>query len=166
MLDFCNSSSMSLSYLLHFNQNSRQLIFKLLSNRLNTRPYNRLDREIVDFKKCKGGLVILCTTKCFHHQDGEDADNDKRCKTHTQHQKWIKHCRTITCLLAYTQHRRTVGAQSKQWLWHILTPSQHNKNKKTWLHSVKGLQLPAYYTNQKQKIWWEALLKIKMDKLN
>jgi len=57
---------------------------------------------------------MLHTTKCFHHQDGEDADNDKRYKTHTQYQKQIKYYRTIACSLMYTQHKKTVGAQLKK----------------------------------------------------
>ena len=61
----------------------RELVFQLLSNRLNTRPYNRLNKEVTDFKEYKSGLIMLHTTQCFHHQDGEDADNDKRCKMHT-----------------------------------------------------------------------------------
>ena len=83
MLDFHNDSSMSFRHLLYFNQNSRQLILKPFSSQLNIKPYNRLDKKVADFRECKGGLAMLCTTKCFHHQDGEDADNDKRYKTHT-----------------------------------------------------------------------------------
>ena len=80
---------------------SQKLVIQFLSNRLNTRPYNRLDKEVTDFKKPKSGPVVLHTTKCFHHQNGEDTDNNKRHKTHTQCLKWNKYCRTIACLLIY-----------------------------------------------------------------
>ena len=62
---------------------SRQLTFKSYNNKLNTRPYNRLDKKVTDFKESKGGPAAPYTTKCFHHQNGEDADNNKNCKTHT-----------------------------------------------------------------------------------
>ena len=84
----------------------KQFTFKALSFRLNTRSYSRLDKEVTDFIECKEEPAVLHTTKCFHHQNGEDTDNNKNCKTHTQHQKQIKHYRTITCLLVYTQHKK------------------------------------------------------------
>ena len=87
----------------------RELVFQLFSSGLNIRPYNRLDKEVADFKEHKSGPAVSCTTKCFHHQDGEDADNDKKCKTYTQHQRQIEHCRTIAYLLMYTQCKKKVG---------------------------------------------------------
>jgi len=30
---------------------------KVISLRLNIRPYNRLDKEVVDFRECKEGLT-------------------------------------------------------------------------------------------------------------
>ena len=50
----------------------------MLNFRLNTRPYNRLDKKVTDFTKCKKEPVVLHTTKCFHHQNREDTDNDKK----------------------------------------------------------------------------------------
>jgi len=44
---------------LHLNNSLRQLTLKLLSGRLNTRPYNRLDKEVADFKECKEELTTL-----------------------------------------------------------------------------------------------------------
>ena len=102
--------------MMEFIINSKKLTLKPLSSRENISHYNRLNKEVADFKECKGGLVMLHNTKCFHHQDGEDADNDKRYKIHTQHQRQIKHCRTIACLRAYTQYKKMVGAQLKQQL--------------------------------------------------
>ena len=40
---------------------------KIFSLRLNTRPYNRLDKEVVDFKECKGGLTTPHNIKCFYY---------------------------------------------------------------------------------------------------
>jgi len=39
---------------------------KIFSLRLNIRPYNRLDKEVVDFKECKEGLTEPHNTKYFH----------------------------------------------------------------------------------------------------
>jgi len=47
------------------------------------RPYNRLNKEVADFTKYKKEPVVLHTTKCFHYQDREDTDKDKKHKTHT-----------------------------------------------------------------------------------
>jgi len=65
-LNLCNSISSRLKAVLYFSNNLRQLIFKFLSSRLNIRPYNRLDKEVIDFKECKEGLAMLYNTKCFH----------------------------------------------------------------------------------------------------
>ena len=82
MLD--NSSFLlSNTEMLKFSKNGRQFIFKMLSFRLNIKPYNRLNKKVADFKEHKNRLVILCITKYFHHQNEEDADNNKKCKTHT-----------------------------------------------------------------------------------
>ena len=86
---------------LQFIIGSKELVIQFLSNKLNTRPYNRLDKEVVDFIECKEEPVVPHTTKCFHHQNGENTDNNENCKTHTQHQKWNKHCKTITYSLTY-----------------------------------------------------------------
>ena len=43
---------------------------KMFSLRLNVRPYNRLDKEIADFKECKGRLVKLYNIKCFYLETG------------------------------------------------------------------------------------------------
>jgi len=36
---------------------NRQLAIKLLSSRLNIRPYGKLDKKAIDFKECKEGPV-------------------------------------------------------------------------------------------------------------
>jgi len=61
------------------------LVFQLLSSRLNIRPYNKLNKKVADFKEYKSGPAVLYNTEYFHHQDGEDTDNNKRYKMHTQH---------------------------------------------------------------------------------
>jgi len=68
---------------LQFAISSQELVIQFLSSRLNIKPYNRLDKEVTVFTKCKEGPAVLHTTKCFHHQDGEDTDKDKKCRTHT-----------------------------------------------------------------------------------
>jgi len=68
--------------ILKFSKCKEQFIFETLSFKLNIRFYNRLDKEVIDFKEPKSGPVVLYTTKYFHHQDGEDADKDRKCKTH------------------------------------------------------------------------------------
>jgi len=39
----------------------------MLSLRLNIRPYNRLDKEIIDFKEYKEGLTMPHNTKRFYY---------------------------------------------------------------------------------------------------
>ena len=107
-------SLLKLRCMTEFVINSKELTFKPFSSRENMSHYNRLDKEVADFREHKNGLVMLYTTKCFHHQNGEDADNNKKCKMHTQHQRQIEHYKTIACLLVYTQHRRTVVTQLEQ----------------------------------------------------
>jgi len=62
---------------------SRQLTLKFCSNKLNVKPYNRLNKKVADFKRPKGGPAAPHITKYFHHQNGKDINNNKRCKTHT-----------------------------------------------------------------------------------
>ena len=40
---------------------------KTLRLRLNIRPYNRLNKEVIDFRECKEGLVTQHDTKCFYY---------------------------------------------------------------------------------------------------
>jgi len=40
---------------------------KILSLKLNIRPYNRLDKEVIDFKECKKGLTTPHNTKYFYY---------------------------------------------------------------------------------------------------
>jgi len=127
-----SSSNLLLSNikLLKFSKHKEQFTFKTLSFILNTRPYNKLDKKVTDFKELKNEPAVPHTTKYFYCQDGKDIDNNKKCKTHTQHQKQIKHCRTIACSFAYTQHKKKIGAQLEQQLQHIPMTSPHNKNMK------------------------------------
>jgi len=58
-------------------QSDSKFTIKLFSSRLNIKPYNRLDKEVVGFKECKEGLITLYNTKYFHYQNGKNKDNDK-----------------------------------------------------------------------------------------
>jgi len=51
---------------LKFSKHRKQFTFKTLSFKLNTKPYNRLDKKVTDFKKPKNRPAVLCNTKCFH----------------------------------------------------------------------------------------------------
>jgi len=46
---------------------SSKVSLKAISLGLNVRPYNRLDKEIVDFKECKEGLATQHDTKYFYY---------------------------------------------------------------------------------------------------
>jgi len=48
-------------------KNKGQFTLKLFSSRLNIRPYNRLDKEVIDFKEYKKGLITLYNTKYFYY---------------------------------------------------------------------------------------------------
>ena len=88
----------------------KELVFQFFSNRLNARPYNKLDKKIADFKEPKGGPVVPHTTKCFHHQNRKNTDKDKKYKIHTQYQRQNECHKMIACSFAYIQHRKKVGA--------------------------------------------------------
>jgi len=45
---------------------NNKVFFKALSLKLNIRPYNRLDKEVADFRECKDGLTIPHDTRCFY----------------------------------------------------------------------------------------------------
>ena len=90
--------------LLKFNKYKEQFTLKTLSFQLNTKPHNKLNKEIVDFKKLKGRPVMPRITKCFHHKNGKNINSNKRCKTHTQYQKQNKCCKIIAYLLACTPY--------------------------------------------------------------
>jgi len=62
----------------------RKSNIKMLSLRLNIRPYNRLDKEVVDFRECKEGLITQHDTKCFYYRNGKNKDGDDY-KTYIQH---------------------------------------------------------------------------------
>jgi len=36
---------------------------------LNTRPYNRLDKEVINSKEYRKGLIMPHNTKYFHYKD-------------------------------------------------------------------------------------------------
>jgi len=46
---------------------SSKIPFKPIGLKLNARPYNRLDKEVIDFKEYKGGLTMLHNTKYFYY---------------------------------------------------------------------------------------------------
>jgi len=56
---------------------SSKILFKPISLRLNARPYNRLDKEITDFKECKGGLTTPYNTKCFYYWNRRNVDKEE-----------------------------------------------------------------------------------------
>jgi len=45
---------------------SDKVFLKALNLRLNMRPYNKLDKEVVDFRECKGKLTMPHNTRCFY----------------------------------------------------------------------------------------------------
>jgi len=51
---------------LYLSNSLRQLTLKFLSGGLNARPYNRLDKEIIDFKEYKEGLTMPHNIKYFY----------------------------------------------------------------------------------------------------
>ena len=55
---------------MNFSKGSRQLTIKFLSNRLNIKPYNRLNKEVIDFKECKEELITPYNTKYFYLKTG------------------------------------------------------------------------------------------------
>ena len=61
---------------LKFRKSKRQLALKLISLRLNTRPYNKLDKEVIDFKEYKEGLATQHNTKYFYYQDRWNKDKE------------------------------------------------------------------------------------------
>ena len=79
----------------------RKSNIKTLSLGLNIRPYNRLDKEVVDFKECKEGLITPYNIKCFYYQKGKNKDNNEY-KMYTQHQTPNKYYKTIIYLQKYT----------------------------------------------------------------
>ena len=56
--------------IVNLSESNRQFTIKPLSGRLNARPYNKLDKEVADFKECKEGLTMPYNTKCFHLKTG------------------------------------------------------------------------------------------------
>ena len=101
---------------------------KTLSLRLNTRPYNRLDKEVIDFKEYKEGPVTQYNTKCSHYQNGQNKDKDEH-KTYIQYQTPIERCKTIAYSQKYTQNKKKVGDRKEPRLRYKLTFYQRNKNK-------------------------------------
>ena len=51
---------------LNISKSGGQLTLKMSSFKLNIRPYNRLDKEVIDFKECKEELIMLYNTKYFY----------------------------------------------------------------------------------------------------
>jgi len=65
-IKFSQSTVLSILQILKFITNSYELTVEFLSSRLNMKLYNRLDKEVADFKEPKGGPAVLYTTKCFY----------------------------------------------------------------------------------------------------
>ena len=83
---------------------------KILSLRLNIRPYNRLDKEVINFKEYKEGLITPHNTKCFYYQNGKNKDGDEY-EIYTQHQTPNEYYKIIIYLKRYTWNKRKVGDQ-------------------------------------------------------
>jgi len=58
----------------NFSKSNRQFTIKPFSGKLNIRPYNRLNKEIVDFKECKKGLTMPYNTKYFYLEAGTSQE--------------------------------------------------------------------------------------------
>jgi len=56
----------------------------MLSLRLNIRLYNRLDKEVIDFRECKEGPTTQHNTKYFYYWNGQNKDGDEY-KMYIQH---------------------------------------------------------------------------------
>ena len=41
------------------------------------KPYDRLDKEIIDFRECKEGLATQYDTKCFYYWNRQNKDKDE-----------------------------------------------------------------------------------------
>ena len=52
---------------MQFQPSNNEIPLKPISFRLNTRPYNRLDEEVIDFKEYKEGLITPHDTECFYY---------------------------------------------------------------------------------------------------
>jgi len=53
--------------MINLSKGSRQLAIKFFSDRLNIRPYNKLDKEVADFREYKEGLITPYDIKCFYY---------------------------------------------------------------------------------------------------
>ena len=56
---------------------SDEIPLKPISLRLNIRPYNRLDKEVINFRECKEELATQYDTKCFYYWNGQNKDRNK-----------------------------------------------------------------------------------------
>ena len=79
-----SSSSLLLNSMgtIKFSKCREQFTFKTLSFKLNIKLYNRLNKKVTGFTEYKKEPAVPHTTKYFHHQNGEDVDNNKRYKMH------------------------------------------------------------------------------------
>ena len=60
----------SLIRIIKFFQGDSKLTVKFFSGRLNIKPYNKLDKEVIDFKEYKEGLIIQHDIKYFYYWKG------------------------------------------------------------------------------------------------
>jgi len=72
------------------------------------RPYNKLNKEVIDFREYKGELITPHNTKYLYCQDRRNIDNNKY-RMYTQYQTPIGHRRKNKYLTKYTQNKRKVG---------------------------------------------------------
>jgi len=73
LLSFKNKP-LGLKDLIHFIIRTTKIIkrrykgdVKMFSLGLNIRPYNKLDKEVADFKEYKEGLIMPYNTECFYY---------------------------------------------------------------------------------------------------
>jgi len=50
--------------IINLSKGNRQLAIKFFSSRLNIKPYNKLDKEVINSKKYKEELITLHNTEC------------------------------------------------------------------------------------------------------
>ena len=86
----------------------RKSNIKTLSLRLNIKPYDRLNKEVIDFKECKEGPVTQYDIKYSYQQNGRNKDEDEY-KMYTQYQTPNEYHKTTVCLWKYTQNKKKVG---------------------------------------------------------
>ena len=118
--------------LLSLKERKGKIPFQTLGLRLNMRPYNRLDKEVADFRECKEELVTQHNTKCSYYRNGQNKDRNEY-KMYIQHQILNEHHKTIIYLLQYTLSKRTAVKIKDSPVQYKPTPLSNNENIETTL---------------------------------